>query len=117
MARWIRNQYDKALTYENLMKAHNSTKKGKMLKKEVILFSMDVEENIKKLYNELKTGKYKHGSYTSFKIYEPKERIIEKAPYRDRIVHKWVVDNFLMPYYGKSFIQTTYACIEGRRNA
>ena len=33
MAKWIRNQYDKALTYENLMKAHNSSKKGKMLRK------------------------------------------------------------------------------------
>ena len=114
MARWIRNQYDKALTYENLMKAHKLSKRGKFLRKDVILFSMDVEENIQKLYEELKTGKYQHGSYTSFKIYEPKERIIEKAPYRDRIVHRWVVDNFLMPYYGKSFIKTTYACLEGR---
>lgn len=114
MARWIRNQYDKALTYENLMKAHKLSKRGKFLRKDVILFSMDVEENIQKLYEELKTGKYQHGSYTSFKIYEPKERIIEKASYRDRIVHRWVVDNFLMPYYGKSFIKTTYACLEGR---
>lgn len=114
MARWIRNQYDKALTYENLMKAHKLSKRGKFLRKDVILFSMDVEENIQKLYEELKTGKYQHGSNTSFKIYEPKERIIEKAPYRDRIVHRWVVDNFLMPYYGKSFIKTTYACLEGR---
>lgn len=65
MAKWIRNQYDKALTYENLMKAHNSSKKGKMLRKDVILFSMDIEENIKQLYNDLKTGKYQHGQYTS----------------------------------------------------
>ena len=50
MARWIRNQYDKALTYENLMKAHKLSKRGKFLRKDVILFSMDVEENIQKLY-------------------------------------------------------------------
>ena len=54
MARWIRNQYDKALTYENLMKAHKLSKRGKFLRKDVILFSMDVEENIQKLYEELK---------------------------------------------------------------
>ena len=65
-----------------------------MLRKDVILFSMDIEENIKQLYNDLKTGKYQHGQYTSFKIHEPKERIIEKAPYRDRIVHRWVVDTY-----------------------
>ncbi len=33
MAKWIRNQYDKMLTYENLMKAHKQSKKGKALKK------------------------------------------------------------------------------------
>ena len=29
MAKWIRNQYDKALTYENLMKAHKMSKNVK----------------------------------------------------------------------------------------
>ena len=114
MARWIRNQYDKALTYENLMKAHKLSKRGKFLRKDVILFSMDVEENIQKLYEELKTGKYQHGSYTSFKIYEPKERIIEKAPYRDRIVHRWYVDNFMQEHFVKSFRYSSFACLKGK---
>ena len=35
MAKWIRNQYDKLLTYENLMKAHKKSQKGKKLRKEV----------------------------------------------------------------------------------
>ena len=114
MAKWIRNEYDKKLTYENLLKAHLSSRKGKRLRKDVILFSIKEEEYIQYLYQKLKTGTYVHGKYTAFKIYEPKERIIERAPYIDRIVHRWVVDNFLMPYYGKSFIKTTYACLEGR---
>mgnify|MGYP006982440152 CR=1 FL=1 len=33
-------------------------------------------------------------NYSAFKVYEPKERFIEKAPYIDRIVHRWIVDNF-----------------------
>lgn len=85
MAKWIRNQYDKALSYENLMKAHLLSKRGKGLRKEIILFSLNVEENIKLIYEELKNGTYKHGMYTKFKVYEPKERIIEKATYRDRL--------------------------------
>ena len=32
----------------------------------------------------------------------------------DRIVHRWLVDNILKPYFIPRFIQTTYACIEGR---
>ena len=95
MARWIRNQYDKALTYENLMKAHKLSKRGKFLRKDVILFSMDVEENIQKLYEELKTGKYQHGSYTSFKIYEPKERRIVSQSMQDKVLKIYTLYNTL----------------------
>lgn len=114
MAKWIRNQYDTALSYENLMKAHLLSKRGKGLRKEIILFSLNAEENIKLIYEELKNGTYKHGMYTKFKVYEPKERIIEKAAYRDRIVHRWLADSFLIPYYIPSFIKTSYACIKGK---
>ena len=44
MAKWIRNQYDKLLTYENLMKAHKKSQKGKKLRKEVIMISLKEEE-------------------------------------------------------------------------
>ena len=114
MAKWIRNKYDELLTYDNLMKAHKLSRRGKRLRKEIILFSLNEEDNIKKLYEDLKYGKYRHGNYTSFRIYEPKERIIEKASYRDRIVHRWLTDNFLIPYYIPSLIKTTYACIKNR---
>lgn len=117
MAKWIRNQYDKMLTYDNLMKAHKLSKRGKGLRKEIILFSLKEEEYIQYLYEKLKSGTYVHGRYSSFKVYEPKERVIEKAPYIDRIVHRWIVDNFLLPYYIPSFIETTYACIKDRRTS
>ena len=117
MAKWIRNQYDKMLTYDNLMKAHKLSKRGTRLRKEIILFSLKEEEYIQYLYEKLKSGTYVHGRYSSFKVYEPKERVIEKAPYIDRIVHRWIVDNFLLPYYIPSFIETTYACIKDRRTS
>ena len=117
MAKWIRNQYDKELKYEKLMNSQKRSKSGKGLRREVILFSLKEEEYIEYLYEKLKTGTYIHGKYSAFKVYEPKERIIEKAPYIDRIVHRWIVDNFLAPYYVPSFIKTTYACIKDRRNA
>ena len=53
-----RNQYDKLLTYENLMKAHKKSQKGKKLRKEVIMFSLKEEEYIRYLYQKLKTGTY-----------------------------------------------------------
>jgi retron-type reverse transcriptase len=66
------------------------------------------------LYKELKNGTYKHSGYTSFYVTVPKLRKIEKSQYIDRVVHTWLVDNFLLPYFVPRFINTTYACIRDR---
>ena len=66
------------------------------------------------LYEQLKNGTYKHSGYTSFYVTEPKVRLIEKSAYIDRIVHRWYVDNFMKEYFIKSFINTSYACLENR---
>ena len=114
MPKTIRNEYDKKLTYENLMKAHLESRKGKSLRKEIILFNLKQEEYIMWLYEKLKNGTYKHSGYTTFYVTEPKLRIIEKSIYIDRIVHRWYVDEFMKEYFMKSFINTSYACIENR---
>ena len=114
MPKTIRNQYDKKLTYDNLMQAHKESRKGKGLRKEIINFNLKQEEYIMWLYEMLKTGRYKHSGYTEFYATEPKRRKIEKSKYIDRIVHRWYVDNFLKEYFVKSFINTSYACIEKR---
>ena len=46
MAKTLRNEYDKNLTYENLMKAHIQSTKGKGYRKEIILFNLKQEEYI-----------------------------------------------------------------------
>ena len=61
MARKIRNEYDKKLNYDNLMQAHKLSRKGKGYRKEIILFNLKQEEYIMWLYEQLKTGSYRHG--------------------------------------------------------
>lgn len=114
MPRTIRNEFDRKLTYDNLMKAHQLSRKGKGYRDEIILFNLKQEEYIRWLYIKLKTGTYKHSGYTVFYVTEPKVRRIEKSKYIDRIVHRWVVDNFLKEYFEKSFIYNSYACIKNR---
>lgn len=114
MPKTIRNQYYKKLSYENLMKAHIKSRKGKGYRKEVIEFNLKQEEYIMWLYEQLKSKKYKHGGYTEFYVTEPKVRKIEKSRYIDRIVHRWVVDNFLEPAFVPQFIVTSYACLKER---
>ena len=114
MSKTIRNEFDKQLTYEKLMIAHKLSRKGKGYRKDVILFNLKQEEYIMWLYEKLKTKTYKHGGYTVVYITEPKVRKIEKSKYIDRIVHRWVVDNFLVTYFVPTFISTTYACLKDR---
>lgn len=114
MAKWLKNEYYKKLTYERLMEAHNKSKKGKGYRKDVILFELKKEEYIMWIYEKLKNREYKHGGYTTFYVKEPKVRKIEKSRYIDRIIHRWLVDNFLEPVYVPQFIYTSYACLKGR---
>ena len=114
MPRTIRNEFDKKLSYEILMKAHKLSRKGKCYRKEIILFNLKQEEYLMWLYENLKNGKYKYGGYTEFYVTKPKLRRIEKSRYIDRIVHRWIVDNFLEEYFIRTFINTTYACIKNR---
>lgn len=114
MARTIRNSFDKELNYEKLMEAHIKSRKQKGYRKEIILFNLKQEEYILWLYEQLKNKQYRHSGYTVFYITEPKLRKIEKSKYIDRIVHRWVVDNFLEKYFITTFISTSYACIKGR---
>ena len=87
MARTIRNEFDKKLSYESLMRAHKLSRKGKGYRKEIILFNLKQEEYIMWLLDKLKNGTYKHSGYAVFYVTEPKLRKIEKSIYIDRIVH------------------------------
>ena len=114
MAKTLRNEYDKYLTYESLMKAHLQSRKGKGYRKEIILFNLKQEEYIMWLYKNLKERTYKHGGYTVFYITEPKLRRIKKSKYIDRIVHRWYVNSFMEKYFVPQFINTSYACLKDK---
>lgn len=114
MSKTIKSCFNEKLTFEKMLEAHERAKKHKSNKREVILFEMDLENNIVSLINSIKNKTYKTGKYHTFVIYEPKERIIKALPYRDRIVHQWYVEEFIKPYFLKRFINDTYACIENK---
>lgn len=114
MPKTIRNVYDNAVSFEKLLKAHKKARICKREKREVILFELNLENELLRLEKELRCGTYKHGKYKEFKIYEPKERIIKASSYSDRVIHQWYVESFIKPYFVPQFINTSYAGIEGR---
>lgn len=102
------------LRFELFIDAFNRASINKRNKKEVLEYLINLEGNIINLINDIYNDNYHLGEYKTFYIYEPKERVIRSLPFKDRIVHQWYVEEFLKPYYSKSFIYDTYACIEDR---
>lgn len=98
---------------DNLYLAYSIAKKGKSKQYGVRLFEKNLDENIKKLYNEMIMESYKTSEYSVFTIYDPKEREIYRLPFRDRIVHHAVM-NVLEPIWTSIFISHTYSCIKGK---
>jgi len=102
------NIFDKIISLENLFSAWQNFKSNKTRRKEIKEFEFHLEDNLFKLFNDLKTGKYHHGPYSSFYINDPKLRLIHKANIRDRIVHQ-AVYQILNPVFESIFIPDSYS--------
>ena len=110
----INNLYEKIISIENLHLADSIARKGKSNQYGIIIHDRSREENILQLHEWLQTKTYKTSEYTTFKIYEPKEREIFRLPYLpDRIVHHAVM-NILEPIFVNTFTSNTYSCIKKR---
>jgi retron-type reverse transcriptase len=108
------NLYEKIISVENLQMADSIARKGKSKQPGVIAHDKKREENILQLHKMLKSKTYKTSAYTTFRIYEPKERLIYRLPYfPDRITHHAVM-NVLEPIFVSTFTADTYSCIKKR---
>ncbi len=81
------NVFNTIISTENLLEAWKEFIKGKRNRKDVQEFQMSLMQNIISLYADLNLKTYKHGSYQSFNISDPKPRNIHKASVRDRLLH------------------------------
>lgn len=108
------NLYDRIISLENLRLADQRARKGKLNTYGVKVHDRHAEEDLLALHEALKAGTYKTSEYSTFFIYEPKEREIFRLPYfPDRIVHHAVM-NILEPVWVSVFTADTYSCIKGR---
>ena len=95
--------FEKIISLENLFDAWTEFKKGKASKNDVAEFEISLEDHIFRLHEDLKNSNYKHNSYTSFFVSDPKLRHIHKASVRDRLLHH-AVHRVIEPTWDKTFI-------------
>jgi retron-type reverse transcriptase len=104
-----KNLYNQICTFENIWLASRKARRGKRLKNSVSEFEYNLESNLLEIQKALIEENYEFGEYREFKIYEPKERFICAAPYRDRVVHH-AICNIIEPILDKAMIFDSYSC-------
>ena len=105
--------WPKLVAFPNLVRAAHKAARGKRSLANVAAFLFDLESHLCRLQDELEERTYTPGPYHTFRIFEPKERLISAAPFRDRVVHH-ALCNVLEPIFERTFISDSYACRKGK---
>ncbi len=71
---------------ENLVAAHKLCRLSKQHKQGTIMFEIELGRNVTNFVKQLQNKTYRLSPYRSFTIYDPKKRLIEALPYKDRVV-------------------------------
>jgi len=102
------NLWHQISDFENLLTAARQAQRGKRFRPNVLNFNYHLEQELFQLQRELQTQTYQPGAYRTFRIFEPKPRLISAAPYRDRVVHH-ALCNVILPIFERTFIADSYA--------
>lgn len=102
------NLWPEIISFDNLLAATRTAKKGKRFRDNVLAFNYNLETELINLQAELANKTYTSGRYRTFEIVEPKRRMISAAPYRDRVVHH-AICNIIVPIFERTFIDDSYA--------
>lgn len=111
--RRVGNLMSQIVDYDNIQLAFIKSCRGKQAKQEVLEFRADYEKNISEIRKSLLSGNMQVGNYNYFKIYDPKERLICAASFRERVVHHAIM-NVCHQYFERTLIYDTYATRIGK---
>ena len=109
----VGNLLNEIASFDNLMTAFRLAWKGSGKTAESCQYSFNLESETLRLRSDLLKGAYRPEKHHHFTIYDPKERIIAVAPFRDRVVHHAIV-RILTPIYEPIFIYDSYATRPGK---
>jgi retron-type reverse transcriptase len=106
------NLWPQLTSWENLHAAVLAAARGKRKRPDVARFLFDLEPNVCALQRELLAGTWKPGEYRTFRIRDPKPRLISAAPFRDRVVHH-AVTRVLETVFEPRFTTSSFASRKG----
>ena len=104
--------WDGLTSFPNLLSAARRAAAGKRKRPDVAAFLHELEWEIVHLQKELLDGSYQPSRYRTFRVVDPKPRLISAAPFRDRVVHH-ALTQILEPIFERRFSQDSFACRKG----
>ncbi len=106
--------FESIVRFENLLIAAQKAFRGnKKYTRRAALFYFHLERELLALEQELRSGSYRPAPYSTFTIYEPKQRRISASGFRDRVVHH-AICNLLEAPLDRGMITDSYACRIGK---
>ncbi len=100
-------------SFTELVEAYFDCRRNKRNSASALSFELDLERNLRRLNDELASGRYQPGPSICFVVTRPKAREVWAADFRDRIVHH-LLYNRIAPRFYAHFIADSCACIPGR---
>lgn len=107
--RRVGNLIEKIADKDNIELAFWKAQRCKSYKKDICCFRRTLAEKIDGLRKQILSANVVVGNYKTFKIFDPKERLICSADFSERVLHHAIM-NICLPYFERHFIDDTYAC-------
>lgn len=109
----IGNLFPQICSWSNLELAARRARKRKRYRYYTEQFELRRESILRDIRSELLAGEWQPQPYHEFMIFDPKERLICAAPYRDRVVHH-AICNVIDPILERRMVDQSYSCRTGK---
>lgn len=106
--------FEKVTDFRNMYRAFRRAKCGKGFKKSSARFDVGALDGVNLLIAQLKNRTYRVSGYSEFKVYEPKERIIQTSAFKDKVIQHCLCDNVLLPRMEQIFLRENCAGQNGK---
>ncbi len=113
MAKRSKDLWKQVIDFQALCEAARRAAQGKALSPSAARFLVDLEPEIFKLQRALVDGSYHPKPYQTFRIVDPKPRIISAACFPDRVVHHSLC-SAMAPTFERLAIEDSFACMLGK---
>jgi hypothetical protein len=109
----VGNLLDAVAAWDNLRLAAARALRGKRGKADARLYVADLDANLRRLGEEIRSNSVPVGRFSQFTVHDPKERLITAPCFEERVLHHAIM-NVCEPVLERWLVADTYACRRGK---